>query len=319
MEFEHDQGQGHSHKRTQAVKPVSLPGSRSPTERRVLQVMARWPPLLKLARAHHHFAKLKADIQRFERSNPAVLVPEFKPNRPGHDIRFIVRKPVPIRYGPMIGDVIYNLRAALDYAVYELTIAHTGHPLDGTAFPICRTRQHWEQPSRKTACGFAPNTGRYKLRGVHPKVRSSISRIQPFRRKGHWPLLWLEELWNADKHRTLHIVSAVPNDAVGHMTLRGGALVTRQVFYRGIPDNNAIVARFTYSNGTTEGDVHVEMENSFALAFDEPMPGKKPWGVVQTLELFNYSLVASLLAIYSRFIPEMEQAFSTEESSRSSD
>jgi hypothetical protein len=131
------------------------------------------------------------------------LIPEFKPHRPGHDIRFVVREPVPLRFGLMIGDVTYNLRAALDYAVYELTIAHTGHPLDGTAFPVCRTRQAWDQTSKKTTCGFAPHTGRYKLRGVHPLARASIGRIQPFRRKGYWPVLWLEELWNADKHRTL--------------------------------------------------------------------------------------------------------------------
>jgi hypothetical protein len=266
--------------------------------------LAHWPPVLKAARAHHHLIELKADIQRFEESDPAELVPEFKANRPGHDIHFIVRKTVPIEFGPRIGDVIYNLRAALDYAVYELTIAHTGHALDGTAFPICRTRQQWDQPSRKTTSGFAPNTGRYKLRGVHRSVRASISRIQPFRRKGFWPLLWLENLWNTDKHRTLHVVSAVPDDAVGRVTLRGNAAIAHRIFYRGIPKHNAIVAKFTYNKGTTKDDAHVDIQNSWALAFDEPMPGKKPWGVIQTLDLFDEVLVKKLLAYYSTFIPE---------------
>jgi len=266
--------------------------------------LAQWPPVLKLARAHHHLVGLKAAIQRFEQSDPAVVVPEFKPHRPGHNFRFVVRKEVPAHFGPWIGDVIYNLRAALDYAVYELTIAHTGHALDGTAFPVCSSQQQWDQHSRRTDCGFAPNTGRYKLRGVHPQVRASISRIQPFRNKRqNWPLLWLENLWNIDKHRTLHVVSTVPSDTIGRITFpKGGDIISKRFYLRRVPKHDAIVARFTYTKGITESDVHVEMEQSCALAFDE-FPGQKPWGVIDALEAFDDGLVEGLLAMYSQSVP----------------
>jgi hypothetical protein len=89
------------------------------------------------------------------------------------------------------------------------------------------------------------------------------------------------------------------------VTLRKNAAITHQTFYRGIPVPNAIVARFTYNKGTIDADVQVEIENSCALAFAEPMPGRKPWGVVQTLELFDEVLVKRLLALYSTFIPEL--------------
>jgi hypothetical protein len=90
------------------------------------------------------------------------------------------------------------------------------------------------------------------------------------------------------------------------VTLRGAASITHRTFYKRRPVNNAVIARFTYSKGTTEADVKVDIQNSCVLAFDEPMPGKKPWGVINTLEVFEHDLVGRLLAIYAAFLPDFK-------------
>src|SRR5439155_13835682 len=44
--------------------------------------------------------------------------------------------PAPLKYGVLVGETVYNLRAALDYLVYELAINDSGRPQEGTQFPI---------------------------------------------------------------------------------------------------------------------------------------------------------------------------------------
>jgi hypothetical protein len=40
--------------------------------------------------------------------------------------------PAPMKYGVLVGETVYNVRAALDYLVYELAIKDSGGPQEGT-------------------------------------------------------------------------------------------------------------------------------------------------------------------------------------------
>lgn len=121
-----------------------------------------------------------------------------------------LRKPIPVvRWGVLIGDVINNLRGALDNLVFALTDANFGPPPNPVPhndqwrdlkFPIAKTGAFW----KKTAI---PKN----LWGLRPRQQARLKKLQPFYRRDeanvprHW-LVVLDELWNADKHRTVNIV-----------------------------------------------------------------------------------------------------------------
>ncbi len=50
---------------------------------------------------------------------------------------------VPSRYSILVGETFYNLRAALDYLVYELARRDTGIPQERTQFPITDTPERF--------------------------------------------------------------------------------------------------------------------------------------------------------------------------------
>jgi hypothetical protein len=259
--------------------------------------------VLKAARAYQHLLALRGACDRFEKSNPAMLVPEFKASRPGHDFRYVVRKTPPDRLGPMIGDVISNLRAALEYAVYELTLAHSGRELGGTAFPVCTTAQAWGQRDVRTR---QPSwrSGAYKTRGIPAEARSLIREHQPYRWKRYRrrPLWVLNELWNIDKHRTLHIATTAPS--IGRATvISAPQTIVKEWAYQGRPKDGAIVGRLTYLTGTTEADVQVETNLACKVVFQEGSAGLTG-PVVETLETLD-EYVTNFLAALAVFDPRV--------------
>jgi len=89
----------------------------------------------------------------------------------------------------IVGEIIYNLRAALDYLVYELACFDSKQDVKRTQFPIERSEKAFER--RK---------GKY-LRGVSPEHVAAIKRLQPF--NGCDWTKRLNAISNPDKHRKL--------------------------------------------------------------------------------------------------------------------
>jgi hypothetical protein len=269
----------------------------------VKRPLEEWPPVLKLMWAHKHLIDLDVAVKRFETEDPAALMPEFLPKRPGHNFRYVVTKQPPTELGLMIGDVIDNMRSALDHAVYELTVANIGHEVPQTAFPVCVTKAAWATWSRRHK-EWAHHTGMYKLRGVPRGARTLIREHQPF----HWKryrrrALWIiEELWNIDKHRSIHLTTTAPS--IGHSeieVLNPAVSIVRERHFQGRPIENAIVGRSTYSKGSVESDVSVKMSLSATAVFKETSAGMHG-PVVETLtRLENY--VTEFLAALARFDP----------------
>ena len=54
---------------------------------------------------------------------------------------------IPAMLGILIGETIYNLRAILDYLVYELAILDSGQIQKGTQFPIEDTESEFDSQS----------------------------------------------------------------------------------------------------------------------------------------------------------------------------
>lgn len=102
-----------------------------------------------------------------------------------------------------ISDAVHNLRAALDYLVYELAFKDSGSAQHGTQFPIeeCKIGI---APTSNNKIGFDIVAPRY-LRGLSPKHVAAIEAMQPYNGQG-----WaqdLKDISNPDKHRKLIVVN----------------------------------------------------------------------------------------------------------------
>lgn len=114
-----------------------------------------------------------------------------------------VVEPIEFRNAPpplasmLVGEIVYNLRAALDYAVFALARANTGTDVPGTQFPIDADPATFDARSGGRA-------GRAFLRGVHADHVDVIRHLQPFA-GCQWTAL-LRDLSNPDKHRRLTVL-----------------------------------------------------------------------------------------------------------------
>jgi hypothetical protein len=99
----------------------------------------------------------------------------------------------------MAGDIVHNLRSALDHLAYHLVAVGlecspfmplTEREMRHIYFPIAETSEKYE--SEKPA----------KVKGMLLEAVEAIDRLKPY--KGGNPALWrIHELDNIDKHRTL--------------------------------------------------------------------------------------------------------------------
>jgi hypothetical protein len=99
-----------------------------------------------------------------------------------------LREPPVAEWGVVIGDVVHNLRSALDHLVWGLTLA-AGHVPPATingkwrsiAFPIeLNDRRNRNEAGDPVSWEMDPPRG---LWGIDPALRSGFEALQPFARK----------------------------------------------------------------------------------------------------------------------------------------
>ncbi len=159
---------------------------------------------VKTERAKKHLRDLAAEVLTVKET--AVLVPDEKTGVAPH--------PIGILWGDfptvptisfdaicMAGDVVHNLRSALDHLAQHLALVHTptlaDEELRGVEFPISETFTKYK------------NSKARKVKGIHPKAVEAIDSLKPYG-DGDGQLsakLWrLHALDNIDKHRSLFTV-----------------------------------------------------------------------------------------------------------------
>jgi hypothetical protein len=124
----------------------------------------------------------------------------------------------------LAGDIVQNLRAALDHAVWSATPAE--HRTRWTSFPICdkgdEFRQARTRSNERNACAY-----------VDEEVLTAIRRAQPYVRAKNlddrrWePLYRLAQLSNEDKHQTLATVACVVDEVFVVSARAAGVSFTR--------------------------------------------------------------------------------------------
>jgi hypothetical protein len=149
----------------------------------------------KLDRAGEHLKTLKSESRVFREKRSHAIGTYTHPDT-GNYFLYVSPKKVPPRLNTIAGDVLSNLRPALDYMVFALAKLDAGETKDGTQFPICDTPERF---NRKKA-GW--------LKGLSAEHVTAIEKLQPYdTRKGMVWLRWLRDLSNPDKHQDLNVIA----------------------------------------------------------------------------------------------------------------
>jgi len=91
---------------------------------------------LKIERAKKHISDLNFEINGFRKRNPYKFVIEQDPQSGNYALTFRVQEKEPYYLPLIIGDVIHNLRTALDILACELVQLNGGNA-DDVYFPFC--------------------------------------------------------------------------------------------------------------------------------------------------------------------------------------
>src|SRR3972149_254589 len=109
---------------------------------------------------------------------------------------------LPRRIGVLVGETVYNLRAALDYLAFQLAVLDSSQIRKGTQFPIESSQDDWQRIINPPPKWRSPK--RFWLGGIRPEHRKAIGIFQPCN-ECRWTE-GLAALSNPDKHRTIHAV-----------------------------------------------------------------------------------------------------------------
>jgi hypothetical protein len=162
-------------------------------------------PIAKLDRAKTHFQALNRSLGAFKRSKTHdFVVTKFDPDTGEKVVHLkILKEPKNPEWGLLLGDMVHNLRSALDHLVWQLVLLNGEKPRRQNQFPIIRTKaEYWE------ATGNRSESARDRmLVGVSEDHRAFIDLVQPFNARNvpeGTSLAVLSWLSNADKHRVVH-------------------------------------------------------------------------------------------------------------------
>lgn len=252
---------------------------------------------LKLERAKEHIRQLEAEIRSFHERKPYRIVVEEEPQSRDLIYRVKVKEQPSPRWATIIGDIVHNLRSALDLLANDLVRANDEIPNDNTAFPIHRSANAFE-------AGFSG-----KVRGASTKAMEIIRSLTPY--KGGNEALWrIHRLDITDKHRLMLSVGAAYRNLTMSVGLRlpwkeGKIVKFPPVAIRPADrqyplKDNAEVMGVKAAARTSDSGVTPDFQFAFEVAFgDGEIVQGEP--VVPTLQqLIDY--VESVIDIFDRDI-----------------
>lgn len=172
-------------------------------------------PLTKLARGHRQFIVLKDEVEAVW--SPRKTWPiRAEVDGSGLEYRFYLGElpAVDQEWGLLAGEIMFNLRSALDHLVWQLHVRHyAGRPIPeavelASQFPIF---DDWAKFRSR---------GQRRIKVLARRDQRAIRHLQPYiARNDKWQwvrpdLSALNNLHNVDKHRQLHLVTAAQAAAV---------------------------------------------------------------------------------------------------------
>jgi len=153
--------------------------------------------LLRMQRAEEHVRNLSALIEAFNKTKPYEVTTKRDPQTRKLIYYVSSIKPMPVGIALLTGDIIQNLRSALDYLAYQLFLASGGSG-SGEHVYFLIERNASEYRARLPA----------KVKGMRQPAIDALSALEPYR-GGKGEDFWkLHMLNNIDKHRLFVTVGA---------------------------------------------------------------------------------------------------------------
>lgn len=151
----------------------------------------------KLARAKKHLAAFYSEADAFLEQARPTFIRKTDVARTTHWLVFYVEDPYPpLELSAIIGDVLFNLRSALDNLVCGLVRKQNPRSsCSSRQFPICDESDKFLQ--QRDMLKGVPDEAVYVIRELQPYHRPASTRDDD-------PLLILNRLSNRDKHRQIH-------------------------------------------------------------------------------------------------------------------
>ena len=165
----------------------------------------------KIRRGADQASSLEADMGRFCTDIRQSIVHEVHEDTEEQAWVFRGETPnVPIDWSVRLGEILYNLRSALDHLVWQLVRANGQCPGRHNAFPIVKDDKVWGEQAK----------GQWALSGVSESAVDMIRRLQPYTGGPGLPFnvgaFWqLHSVCNIDKHRHL-VFAIVSSDGLSH-------------------------------------------------------------------------------------------------------
>jgi hypothetical protein len=246
------------------------------------------PPLesahLKIDRADKDVRTFDREVQGFLGGEPFLLVREVEGGGREHVYYVEIRSRPPPDLGTAIGNVLHNLRSALDSIVYDVSVSANPTLTDAQqrtiGFPVALE----ETALNESAMKFAPKG-----------AQEEIKRLQPY--NGELPVrehpLWLiHELNRIDKHR---FVQAIPALAMGSYWEDPPFPVEDRVHPSGPFDDGAELARFVLA------EPHPEVDLKFHPMYAVALPNRS-WPAGLELASFVKHISDEVLPQFQPFI-----------------
>jgi hypothetical protein len=156
-------------------------------------------PLAKVARANEHIQQFVVVAGEFFKSDPYRIVVQEDSKTGNVDWVLQVRADPPLALSLIAGDVIHNLRSALDLLAWQLVLDGGGTPIvsgpNATSYPIMDGRKAFK------------SIGLRRVQGATKDAKDLISATRPYKR-GNDALWQIHRLDIVDKHRLLVAVGA---------------------------------------------------------------------------------------------------------------
>jgi hypothetical protein len=136
---------------------------------------------IKLARAEVHLKELEGRLQDWQVSKPYSVTGAIEPDN-RDQLWKVATEPMPPPDLAVIGDILFNLRSALDHLAWQLVLRANGRPDRRTEFPIFTDADLWKSSAPR------------RMAGMNDRMQDRIKSLQPcfskhtYRREALWGL-----------------------------------------------------------------------------------------------------------------------------------
>jgi len=251
----------------------------------------------RLDRAQEQTQLLRAEFDDHAARAPHVVREVYEPSSGRKRAVYVVVEELPDSWPAIVGEIAYDLRSALDHAVYELTCIENDGPIGHTGFPIFEDEARYEELT--TRGDPALGSGVFKVRGLNPYAKAAIRSLQPFEERKTKPfeepaLSLLAELNAVDRQRTIPLSRLRWTGS----TIRNRRPV-RDLRFHWAPtlEDGAVLASWTPAGAADGIDMDVDLDFDVGFAAGEPAPARfqgRP--VVEVLEQLG-SAVADTVGV----------------------